>query len=61
MKWKWGSLSPQRLAAYFIFILCLSSLVALQNIDDPYKILGINRRASLQDIRRAYKQLAKEW
>lgn len=61
MRWKWGSLIPQRLAVYFIFILCLSSLVALQNIDDPYQVLGINRRASLQDIRKAYKQLAKEW
>lgn len=28
---------------------------------DPYATLGIHRRASTQDIRRAYKQLAKEW
>lgn len=28
---------------------------------DPYKLLGVDRKASLQDIRRAYKQLAKEW
>ncbi|XP_055585813.1 dnaJ homolog subfamily C member 16 isoform X1 [Uranotaenia lowii] len=28
---------------------------------DPYKILGIQKQATLQEIRRAYKQLAKEW
>lgn len=28
---------------------------------DPYKILGVTKHATLQDIRRAYKQLAKEW
>lgn len=28
---------------------------------DPYKILGIDKKATLQDIRRSYKQLAKEW
>lgn len=30
-------------------------------LGDPYRILGIERKASLQDIRRAYKLLAKEW
>lgn len=28
---------------------------------DPYKILGLTRQATLQEIRRAYKNLAKEW
>lgn len=28
---------------------------------DPYKILGVQKHATLQDIRKAYKQLAKEW
>ncbi|KAI9580148.1 hypothetical protein GQX74_000936 [Glossina fuscipes] len=28
---------------------------------NPYKILGLNRHATNQEIRRAYKQLAKEW
>lgn len=30
-------------------------------LGDPYKILGIGEKATLQEIRRAYKQLAKEW
>uniref|UniRef100_A0A182W7L1 DnaJ homolog subfamily C member 10 n=1 Tax=Anopheles minimus TaxID=112268 RepID=A0A182W7L1_9DIPT len=34
---------------------------SLSASSDPYTILGVHRRASVQDIRRAYKQLAKEW
>ncbi|EAT46270.1 AAEL002502-PA [Aedes aegypti] len=34
---------------------------AAQAGTDPYKILGVTKHATLQDIRRAYKQLAKEW
>lgn len=30
-------------------------------LGDPYRILRVDRKASLQDIRRAYKLLAKEW
>ncbi|KAJ9586685.1 hypothetical protein L9F63_019723, partial [Diploptera punctata] len=30
-------------------------------LGDPYKILGVQKSATLQDIRKAYKQLAKEW
>nr|CAG4643869.1 EOG090X049L [Lepidurus arcticus] len=28
---------------------------------DPYQILGVSRGATAQDIRKSYKQLAKEW
>jgi len=35
--------------------------LASNTLGDPYKILGLTRQASLQDIRKAYKQLAKEW
>lgn len=31
------------------------------NTNDPYKILGVQKHADLQQIRKAYKQLAKEW
>lgn len=31
------------------------------DIDDPYRILGIGKKASLPEIRKAYKRLAKEW
>lgn len=37
------------------FVLCLGSL------GNPYKILGIEKKASITDIKKAYKQLAKEW
>lgn len=30
-------------------------------LGDPYAILDVDRKASSQDIRRAYKKLAKEW
>ena len=28
---------------------------------EPYRILGVDRQASTQEIRKAYKNLAKEW
>ena len=28
---------------------------------EPYKVLGVHRRAPIGDIRKAYKKLAKEW
>ncbi|XP_058820805.1 dnaJ homolog subfamily C member 16 isoform X2 [Topomyia yanbarensis] len=46
-----------------VFVLLLLAIVAqaASGAADPYKILGLQRHATLQDIRRAYKQLAKEW
>lgn len=47
--------SVARLCVFFFLIseyLCL---------DNPYKILGVDKKASLQDIKKSYKQLAKEW
>ncbi|KAL4706296.1 hypothetical protein ACJJTC_004905 [Scirpophaga incertulas] len=54
-KWKW---------VWVIAVIVVVSLVPLiiaQKIGDPYKILGVHRRATLTEIRKAYKQLAKEW
>ena len=28
---------------------------------EPYKVLGVNRGASTQEVKKAYKKLAKEW
>jgi DnaJ family protein C protein 16 len=28
---------------------------------EPYRVLDVHRRASLSDIRKAYKKLVKEW
>ena len=42
-----------------VCVLCAN--YALANIGDPYKILGIQQKATLPEIRKAYKQLAKEW
>ncbi|XP_026329593.1 dnaJ homolog subfamily C member 16 [Hyposmocoma kahamanoa] len=44
-----------------VVVVALAPLVLAQNIGDPYKILGIHRKASLPEIRKAYRQLAKEW
>lgn len=30
-------------------------------LDNPYKILGVDKKSSLAEIKKAYKQLAKEW
>ncbi|TKS70847.1 DnaJ -like protein subfamily C member 16 [Collichthys lucidus] len=45
-----------------IFLLVLSvQLVRTAPEYDPYKILGVSRSASQTEIKRAYKNLAKEW
>ncbi|KAM7401871.1 hypothetical protein PAMP_017148 [Pampus punctatissimus] len=45
-----------------IFLLILSEqLVKTASEYDPYKILGVSRSASQAEIKRAYKNLAKEW
>lgn len=44
-----------------MFLVVVCTIAAAQKIGDPYKILGIHRRATLPEIRKAYRQLAKEW
>ncbi|KAB0795064.1 hypothetical protein PPYR_11903 [Photinus pyralis] len=45
-----------------LFIIVLLIVVTcLAEEYDPYKILGVSRFASLQEIRKVYKKLAKEW
>lgn len=48
---------------FFHLFLLLTCFVFLEVscTDDPYGILGIERKATLTEVKKAYKQLAKEW
>lgn len=46
--------------AIFLFVLSLQFADATSE-NDPYTILGVRRTASQAEIKRAYKNLAKEW
>jgi len=48
--------------------LLILALIVLENVHEvygglfePYKVLDIHRRATVSEIRKAYKKLAKEW
>ena len=45
--------------AVFVVVLALAAVVSCGF--DPYRTLGVARRASTQEIRKEYKRLAKEW
>uniref|UniRef100_A0A671WLQ2 DnaJ homolog subfamily C member 16 n=1 Tax=Sparus aurata TaxID=8175 RepID=A0A671WLQ2_SPAAU len=45
----------------FILLILSVQLVKTSSEHDPYKILGVGRSASQTEIKRAYKNLAKEW
>lgn len=47
--------------ALFMFLSVLTLIHQFSCLDNPYKLLGVDKKASLQDIKKAYKQLAKEW
>ncbi|KAG5319378.1 DJC16 protein, partial [Pseudoatta argentina] len=56
------------LMRYVFLLLSLFALLQLtlpaaagDSLGDPYKILGVSKHATLQDIRKAYKHLVKEW
>lgn len=48
------------LLAIFLLILSVQWVTATYE-HDPYKILGVSRSASQAEIKRAYKNLAREW
>ncbi|XP_053625163.1 dnaJ homolog subfamily C member 16 isoform X1 [Plodia interpunctella] len=59
MQWKFKGWKGRWLWVFLAIVLC--AVVVAQKIGDPYKILGVHRKASLPEIRKAYRQLAKEW
>ncbi|CAG9783439.1 unnamed protein product [Diatraea saccharalis] len=59
MQWKYKSWKERWI--FVLWVIFLVPLIVAQKIGDPYKILGIHRRATLPEIRKAYRQLAKEW
>ena len=44
----------------FLFVI-LSIYSVFARINDPYNILSVGKQATTQEIKRAYKQLVKEW
>lgn len=46
---------------FIIITNLLSSAGGIESLGNPYKILGVHKRATLQEIRKAYKNLVKEW
>lgn len=52
---------PNVLALGALLLLGCCCLWAAADIGDPYRILGIGKKATLPEIRKAYKRLAKEW
>lgn len=44
-----------------LFFLSCGVNAFLSGSEDPYKVLGVDRHANNQQIRKAYKELAKEW
>ncbi|XP_037947969.1 dnaJ homolog subfamily C member 16 [Teleopsis dalmanni] len=51
-----------RLTIFISFIIILLTIIEASLVsDNPYNILGVNKYATLQDIRKAYKEKAKKW
>ncbi|XP_043269682.1 dnaJ homolog subfamily C member 16 [Venturia canescens] len=49
------------LGTLFVLIQLLPLTEASEPLRNPYDILGVSRRSTLQEIRKAYKNLVKEW
>ena len=53
-----GMGSKEWILVIFISVLTLDAVFCTWN---PYQVLGLTRTATIPDIRKAYKSLAKEW
>ena len=45
----------------FLLLASLAPQAALAAKFEPYRVLGVHRRASVQEIKAAYKAKVKEW
>ena len=54
-------LSSTSVKIEFILV-CFGLLISAGHFEeDLYKVLGVRKSASVKEIKKAYKQLAKEW
>lgn len=61
LKMNFQNVLKQILVLLWIYTICFNGVFADAQLGDPYRILGIERKASTQEIRQAYKKLAKKW
>lgn len=56
-----GNVLRRILVLLWIYSTYNNGIVAETQLGDPYRILGVERKASAQEIRQAYRNLAKKW
>lgn len=61
LKMHFKNVLKQILVLLWIYSTCYDGIFADVQLGDPYRILGVERKASSQEIRQAYKKLAKKW